>query len=411
MTSSMLGGVFAGAMLVVAASSYSLNVSTEHLALLPMAGAILVLCISGRQLRAVFLGGLLLGFACMFRLNLVYLCLVVGSFICAETQWASWKAFLHGAFKKGVWFSAGVLVPVLLSFIPYLFSGHWRLWVTVYQAAIGYSEEQQSIARNVVQTLRESSANLGGATMWCAAILGAFIIFRRWGDLGSERRLDWLLCGAFVVGSFLSIIMTGPLYGHYFIQLAPGLSMFAAAAFIAPGKAFNLSRADWAKFIFGTSLIVLAIFRTAAAEWSALARRTWKGESLSYGIEYDIADYIRSQGTGDFSLFMLNHQLVYWLLGRYPLTRLATHPSALTKPFVRRYLEPDSQTTEDALRSVFQREPTFVVFSENLPSLYLDSIAVRFLEQELANAYVLVGHIGSAQIYRRSGRDGSHEQN
>ena len=144
--------------------------------------------------------------------------------------------------------------------------------------------------------------------------------------------------------------MTGPFYGHYFIQLVPGLSMFAAAAFIPPGKAFGLSKADWTKFVFGSVLIVLVIFRTAAAEWSALAQRLWRGEPLSYGIEYDIADYIRSQGIEDFSLFMMDNHLVYWLLGRYPPTRLATHPSALGKPFIRKYLEPDSYTTEDALR-------------------------------------------------------------
>ena len=42
-TQSRLGGVFAAAMLIVASSAYSLHVSTEILALLPMAGAILVL--------------------------------------------------------------------------------------------------------------------------------------------------------------------------------------------------------------------------------------------------------------------------------------------------------------------------------------------------------------------------------
>jgi hypothetical protein len=400
-TKSRLGGVFAAAMLIVASSAYSLHVSTEHLALLPTVGAILVLCNGGRRLRTVFLGGILLGFACMFRLNLVYLCFVVGVFVCTETQRMSWKALLHGASTKGLWFSVGVLAPVVLSFLPYLFSGHWQLWITVYEAAASYSAAQGSVAKNVVRTLHGSSNSLVGATMWGAAILGALIISRRWGDLGPERRSDWLLCGAFVVGSFLSIVMTGPISGHYFIQLLPGLSMFAAAAFIPLGEVFGLSRADWTKFVFGTVLIFLAIFRTAAAEWSALAQHLWRGERLSYGISYDIADYIGSQGIEDFSLFMMDNHLVYWLLGRYPPTRLATHPSALGKPFVRKYLEPTSFTTEDALRSVFRREPTFVVWRPNLG--YLDSAAIRFLQQELTNAYVLIRQIGSAQVYRRTG--------
>jgi len=216
-THSRLGGAFAAAMLIVASSAYSLYVSTELLAVLPMAGAILVLCDGGRQLRSVFLGGLLLGLACMFRLNLVYLCLIVGVFLCIQGPRAPWQTFLHGALKRWVWFSVGMLAPALLSFLPYLFSGHSQLWLTVYEVAVSYSEEQQSFANNVAKTLRESSTGLVGATMWGAAILGAFILSRRWRDLSPEDRTNWLLCGAFVLGSFLSIVMTGTVYGHYFV--------------------------------------------------------------------------------------------------------------------------------------------------------------------------------------------------
>jgi len=397
-TYNRLGGIFAGAILIVASSAYSLNVSTEHLAVLPMAGAILVLGDNGRRLRSVFLGGILLGLASTFRLNLVYLCFVVGVFLCSQGSRASAEAFLYAALKRGVWFSFGLLAPHLLSFLPYLVSGHSQLWIEVYEAAISYSEEQRSFANNVVKTLLQSSADLIGATMWGSAILGAFIISRRWRDLSPERRANWLLCGAFVLGSFLSIVMTGPLYSHYFIQLVPGLSMFAAAIFIPPRKAFCSLKAGGAKLVLGIALIALATFRTAAAEWSALTNRFWVGEPLSYGTAYEIANLIRSQGTEDYSLFMMTDHLVYWLLGRYPPTRLATHPSALAKPFVRRYFEPDSNTTQDALRSVFLRKPTFVVWRPD----FRYSPDVHFMEQELTTAYTLVARIEGREVWERA---------
>ena len=68
-----------------------------------------------------------------------------------RTQRTSWKAFFYGALIKGAWFSVGVLVPVLLGFLPYLFSGHWQLWVTVHEVVVSYSEEQRSFAKNVVR--------------------------------------------------------------------------------------------------------------------------------------------------------------------------------------------------------------------------------------------------------------------
>jgi len=75
-----------------------------------------------------------------------------------------------------------VVAPVLLSFLPYLFSGHWQLWITVYEAAVAYSKQQRSFAKKVLLTFHESSS-VDGAIMLGAAILGAFIISRRWRDL------------------------------------------------------------------------------------------------------------------------------------------------------------------------------------------------------------------------------------
>jgi hypothetical protein len=106
---------------------YSRHIPTEHLAVLPMAGAILVLHDGGRRSRSVFLGGILLGLACMFRLYLVYLCFVVGVFLCIRAPSASWEVFLYGGLKRGAWFSVGMLAPALLSFMPYLLSGHSAL--------------------------------------------------------------------------------------------------------------------------------------------------------------------------------------------------------------------------------------------------------------------------------------------
>ncbi len=399
-TESRLGGIFGVAMLIVATSTYSPYVSTEHLAVLPMAGAILVLQGGLQPLRSIFLAGVLLGFACMFRLNLIFLCFFIGAFLCAQTPRRSWEAFLCGVLKRGASFSVGLLTPAFLSFLPYLLSGHWLLWIRFYEVALSYSDAQRSLAKNTIDTLRASVHSVAGTTMWGAAILGAFIVFRHWSDLSPVRRSNWVLCGVFVLGSFLSIIMTGLVFPHYFTQLAPGLSMFAAAALSPRGKAFGLSKVDLTKFAVGSILIGIAIFRTAAAEWNTLTNRLWAGEPLPYGTAYDIANFIKRQSTTeDFSLFMLDNHLVYWLLDRYPPTLLATQPSNLVKPFIRRYLEADSETTEDAFRSVFLREPTFVVWHPH--SWYLDTAATSFLQEELATAYKLVAVIGRDQVFQR----------
>src|SRR5262249_29632639 len=280
----------------------------------------------------------------------------VGIFLSIQPPRGTWEAFLYGALKRGVCFSIGILAPALLSFVPYFLSNHSQLWMEFYEVAVSFSGGFHSVANNLAETLRVSWADLVGRSIWGAAIFGAFIICRRWKDFNSDRRFNWLLCGAFVLGAFLSIVMTHtkevPIYGHYFTQLVPGLSMFAGAIFMRYGKGIESSKREGAKFVLGLALIALVIFRTSAAEWRTLIRHLWTGASPSYGIEYEIADLIRSQETEDYTLFMMDNHLVYWLLGQYPLTRLATHPSNVSKPSIRKYLEPYSETTEDALRSV-----------------------------------------------------------
>jgi hypothetical protein len=80
---------------------------------------------------------------------------------------------------------------------------------------------------------------------------------------------------------------------------------------------------------------------------------------------------------------------------------LATHPSNMGKPYLRKYLEPDSATTKDAVRSVFLHKPTFVVLPPAPGPWYLDKAATQFLQQELVTSYELVGRITGNQVFRR----------
>jgi len=398
-TSHRLGALFASIIFIVASSADSQHIATEHLALLPLTGAMLVLSDREMGWRSVFLGGALLGIACLFRLNLAYLAILVGAFLCSQMPVHPWKNFLFRSAEKALWFSVGIFSVFILSFLPYLLTGRSDLWIGVFKAARSYSDGQVSFT-NVMKTLAWSSAGVMGATMWGAALIGAGIVWKHWIYLTSAARFNWLLYGIFVLGSFLSIVMTGPSFGHYSIQLVPGLAIFAAAIFI-PLRANTYSwKADSAKFLMSTSLVALAIFQITIAEWSTVANRFRAGKSLSWGAAYDIADFIKGQNLKEYSIFMLDNQLVYWLLDRYPSAPLATHPSLLIKPSTRHYLEPESKTTEDALRKIFQQQPTFVVWG---PLWFRDEASgLYFLQRELSANYTLMATIDDNQIFRRN---------
>ena len=263
-TSQRLGALFAAIILVVASSTYAEHISTEHLALLPLTGAILVLSNREMNWRSVFLGGVLLGIACLFRLNLAYLSILVGAFLCSQMPVHPWKVFLLRSTERGFWFSIGILFPFVFSFLPDFLMGRSDLWIGVFEAARGYSEGQVSFT-NVTKTLIGSSDSVMGATMWVAAVIGAATVWRRWNYLSSAHRFNWLLYGTFVIGSFLSIVLTGPSFAHYFVQLVPGLAIFAAGIFI-PLRASSYSwKSHAAKFFIGSSMVILAIFQMTVA--------------------------------------------------------------------------------------------------------------------------------------------------
>ena len=151
-TSQRLGALFAAIILVVASSTYAEHISTDHLALLPLTGAILVLSNREMNWRSVFLGGVLLGIACLFRLDIAYLSILVGAFLCSQMPVHPWKVFLLRSTERGFWFSIGILFPFVFSFLPYFLMGRSDLWIGVFEAARGYSEGQVSFT-NVTKLL------------------------------------------------------------------------------------------------------------------------------------------------------------------------------------------------------------------------------------------------------------------
>lgn len=397
--SSRLGAYLAAMIVIVAGYAFALHVSTERLALLPLTGAMLVLGSQRLSRYSLFLGGFLVGAACMFRLNLGYLGIVVGAFLCFQAPYSSPKAFLLGALRIGSYFSSGVLLAVVLCFLPYLLMGRSDLPLEFFEGAIAYSDQQLSF-NNVIEIFA-SSYSVIGVTLWSAATAGAWMIWRRWNDLSPEERFSWSLYGAFAIGSFLSIVLTGPFYRHYFLQLVPSLAIFAAAIFIPPKKSSHSWAASGAKLALSSALIA-AILQISYSGWGTITDRLIANEPLSSGPAYAIADFIRGQGLKNYTLFVLDrHTLVYWLLNRYPPTRLSTHPSALAKPSERLTVEPKSRTTKDALTNVFLQKPTFVVLGGRAAGLRGDAEAQNFLRNKLNMDYTLIGTKRGAQIFRR----------
>lgn len=408
---STLGAVVAAAICIVAVTAQAKNVASEHVAMLPMALAVFALRANRRGLAEILACGTMLGLAVMLRLNLAYLCVVVGAFLCLQGPWESARAFAGTAFARGVCFSAGVLTPTLLSALAYALTGRAEAWLAVYESAMSYSTEQRAFA-NIASLFREfftfgdggasAIANLAvAAALWLPALYGSAVLATRWRTIESESRSLFTTCLVFLFGALLSVVMTGIVYRHYLIQVVPMLAPFCALAFVASKRKsiWTPTNALWAACLAG--LLVVAAVKTSSHEWRKLAQRAEAGQPLAYGAAYRIAELVRQKGPADPLVFMLDDQIVYWLLGIYPPTLLATHPSAMSKPFVRRYIEPGSSSMADSVVNILRLRPHYIVKRRTIWWLNGDPAAVRLLDKELAENYTLIETIESLEVFMR----------
>ena len=161
----------------------------------------------------------------------------------------------------------------------------------------------------------------------------------------------------FLAGATLAVVMTGPPYGHYLVQIVPWFA-------ISLGFALASARIATARWLLvagmGVALIAAAVVHTRAS-YETLLTRIEQGQSLAYGPAYEIADYVRSAGQGPGSLYMMSDHLVYWLTRTYPPTRMSTHPSVLTKPEIIAAVEGADAAPDTELRKILATRPEFIV--------------------------------------------------
>jgi hypothetical protein len=240
------------------------------------------------------------------------------------------------------------------------------------------------------------SVLLLGPLLWVGGLAGLLCCAGRWHQLSEQRRNAIVAAVVFLFGTTMSVAVTGPPYGHYLVQIVPWFALFLGFA-IASARTGPL-RWSLAGSI-GAVLIAVAVADTRAS-YGVLLKRIEQGKSLAYGPSYAIADYLQAEGAGGRSLYLMSDQLVYWLIGAYPPTRLSTHPSVLTKPDIIAVIDGPGATPESEMRKIIDARPDFVVKLPSVPYLSDWPAVARLLEEALARDYVLATTIEGRQVYR-----------
>jgi hypothetical protein len=402
-TSQTRASILAAVLFITMLSELSPEVMTESLALLPLIGALLLLLTTERTMTTCFFAGVFMGTAGMFRTNLAYLAVLVGLYIVLYPPMVG----ITRSIARGFIYVAGGMTVILITAIPYIVGHRLDLWLeNVFWVPLKYSEYQRSLANAWALALEafgvgvpdfSLSVFLLGCVLWIGGLYGTWLCFSRWRELSQPAKNRAVVVLIFLLGSTASVFLTGPAYSHFLVQLIPWFAIFAAFA-LARQPANRRLVVELSAFL----LMILSTVLFVSPEYLALAQRIKQNESLSHGLAYKIADYLRHENPDRKPVYMLDNHIVYWFIGQYPLTRLSTHPSNIAKyKGWTTAVEGPRTTAEGEMRRILSKEPEFIVKPKKVWYLEEGEEATRLLTETLNRDYVLANVIGGREIYRR----------
>ena len=391
-------GILGAGIFVIMASSLipaGQATMTEHLALVPLIGAMSILVTKKITLRTLFVTGLVMAVASLIRLNLAYVTVLVGLFVVFAIKPCSIKVMV----KRGLIYAAGSCLVILSTYLPYAITGYHKIWFnSVIVAPLTYANSQLSAVEilgiylnsNVLGIKIIISIGLVAIAFLVVQLIKAFKQKR----LESELRLICFL--VFFLATGISILKGGAAYNHYLIQLVPFIALITAvflSRFLY--KPMSLLTINVIVLGIGTFAVLIII------EYYSLVSRYITTKKLTYGSAYKIAAYLKQENTSREPIYLMTNHIVYWLVDAKPLTKVSTHPSNITKDYLFKTVLGADASTEGEINKILAQKPRFIVKEKSAGYLNNHLQAKLILENTLNQHYELVKQIQDKQIYRR----------
>jgi 4-amino-4-deoxy-L-arabinose transferase-like glycosyltransferase len=389
-----------GAVLAVVAISIVIPsgeaVMMEHVAMLPLLGA-LTLAIRGRYSfwNCIAIGALL-GTAALVRMNLAIPAVAVVIAVLAIPKGTIFQSKLASGLAVGL---GGSLV-LLASYLPYALSGHSSLYMrSVFTVPLAYAASKLGFVDTLLAMIGyalpswDPLAENGGGSLklllWTGGAVGLIaplLIFQN-----KERVITAMWLVIFCTTVCFSILLSGHAWGHYLIQAAP---FFAIGVAALPGM-IRLSRTVVAAVIIS---ILLFSAVTVWPTYGELIGRWRSGASLYTGETFALAEYLQLSENGDKTYFFSGDILPYWILNRSPIIPIAAFPhNILRVDEIVRPLYGRDYDTERLIGELFAKCPTIVVTREGSPFLeFWPSFS-----EKLEAHYTLTDRFRNWLIFRR----------
>jgi len=383
-------------------------VMSEHVALIPLMGALALLSIRKNTPPTLFTVGIMMALANLVRLNLAYVSVVLGIVIFVCLVFNSSQSSL----KRNVWIGTlayvmGFMLTVFLFFLPYFLLGKVQvLWTAFISAALKYSAQSNSFL--VALSQLEFLFFRGGLSsvlygiliivviVWIGKLLRTSSVPLLWASLDRVQQKIVAILLVTGIAIELSILRGGVFYGHYLIQFSGIFSvLFAFLIFQLLNN--NARRIKYLLTIVLT-LVVVKVF----PQYISLGYQIAYGLPVFNGCGYAAADFLKLENTDKDSVLILNDgcHIAYWLTETKPLTPAVTHPSNINNEVLLKAWFGNQASTLTELDKIIYLKPKFIISSDNF---FPDTTAQSRFNEFISKFYIFVQEIEGGLVLFRKG--------
>ena len=385
-------GLCAALICIIFSSVNGQSLMTETIAVVPLMGALTLLVVKKHSSRVLYLTGLLLATATLVRLNLAYVALFVGIYLCVKQYQSPGPNFKSELLA----YIMGGLSLLFLTALPYLVSDNGGLWFSsVFVAPLNYSIGGISVFEAFTKYIQKGFPKFW--LLWSVFLVGTIWLATNWNQQTKREKEGIVLVFIFFLSVLWSILATGRVHFHYLIQIAPLLSLVAGVLIS------HMLTKQW-RYIVLALMVSGLIFplKPVFTEYTAVADRMSAGIPLKQGTAYQIARFLEKENPNRAPVYLLDDHIVYWLTHTKPLTKSTTHPSNISKEYLLEIISGPGATALSEMAKVLGQKPLFIVKSKT-NTWYLEYIpqARNLLVSELAENYLEVASFSDRVIYRR----------
>ncbi|WP_420603819.1 ArnT family glycosyltransferase [Flagellimonas sp.] len=354
------------------------GVMSEHICTLFFVIGVYLL-LSKESIGWYFVIGLLFGLAVMSKLNMAYPLLSLVIYLI----WKSWanKQFWQ-RFQQLSFMGIGFIALIILTAIPYYLQGELQTWwESIFEAPIAYSGSKQ---HSLVKTLPFVIIVAG---LLYAGFKSKVVDFK-------SKPIQLLT--AIVIGVLLSFMQTGKVNGHYLIQLYPFI-------LIPTGIAVSKLPAINQKYSLAFAFLLVLLPMEAYLEYGNVVSNKLKKGSFFNGEGIDVPNYIIENNIETKNIFFTEYHIGYWVLGKHPPTKAATHPSSIAREELFPYMKNPRETGMQELKYILETVQPKTIVARKGKRIF-DKKLIEFntyIDSYLAENYTLIKTIDRGLIYQR----------